>query len=96
MLINYLTAPDCVVWSAVLGSAAVPGILNPVPMMMKDGQGRLVCISDLASAPQLRERGIPTHVPALRPVVSAWPWDQPGLTSPLSRSRTRSDTNGKM
>ncbi|KAL8813599.1 MAG: hypothetical protein Q9200_000141 [Gallowayella weberi] len=27
ILTNYLTAPDCVIWSAVLASAAVPGIL---------------------------------------------------------------------
>jgi len=30
-LINYLTAPDCVIWSSLLASAAVPGILPPVP-----------------------------------------------------------------
>lgn len=27
ILTNYLTAPECVIWSAVLASAAVPGIL---------------------------------------------------------------------
>ena len=42
ILTNYLTAPDCVVWSAVLASAAVPGILNPIPMMMKKADGSLV------------------------------------------------------
>ena len=41
ILTNYLTAPDCVVWSAVLASAAVPGILNPVVLMMKRGDGSL-------------------------------------------------------
>ena len=35
ILCNYLTSPDCVIWSAVLASAAVPGILNPVVLMMK-------------------------------------------------------------
>ncbi|RDA84936.1 hypothetical protein CP532_5156 [Ophiocordyceps camponoti-leonardi (nom. inval.)] len=35
MLCNYLTSPDCVIWSAVLASAAVPGILNPVVLMAK-------------------------------------------------------------
>lgn len=35
ILTNYLTSPDCVIWSAVLASAAVPGILNPVVLMMK-------------------------------------------------------------
>lgn len=42
ILCNYLTSPDCVIWSAVLASAAVPGILNPVVLMMKTLDGTLV------------------------------------------------------
>jgi predicted acylesterase/phospholipase RssA len=42
ILCNYLTSPDCVIWSAVLASAAVPGILNPVVLMMKTREGNLV------------------------------------------------------
>ena len=41
ILANYLTAPNCVIWSAVIASAAVPGILNPVVLMMKTRDGRL-------------------------------------------------------
>ncbi|KAK3698561.1 hypothetical protein LTR37_016888 [Vermiconidia calcicola] len=41
ILVNYLTAPDCVIWSAVIASAAVPGILNPVVLMRKNRDGRL-------------------------------------------------------
>ncbi|EXV03914.1 patatin-like phospholipase and DUF3336 domain protein [Metarhizium robertsii] len=41
ILCNYLTSPDCVIWSAVLASAAVPGILNPVVLMMKLRDGTL-------------------------------------------------------
>ncbi|KAL8729848.1 MAG: hypothetical protein Q9166_004489 [cf. Caloplaca sp. 2 TL-2023] len=41
ILTNYLTAPNCVIWSAVLASAAVPGILNPVVLMMKTSKGTL-------------------------------------------------------
>ncbi|KAG8416441.1 hypothetical protein J3458_007027 [Metarhizium acridum] len=41
ILCNYLTSPDCVIWSAVLASAAVPGILNPVVLMMKLRDGKL-------------------------------------------------------
>lgn len=41
ILANYLTAPDCVIWSAVLASAAVPGILNPVVLMRKNKSGKL-------------------------------------------------------
>ncbi|KAL9063083.1 MAG: hypothetical protein Q9157_008433, partial [Trypethelium eluteriae] len=42
ILANYLTSPDCVIWSAVLASAAVPGIMNPVVLMKKMGDGTLV------------------------------------------------------
>ncbi|KAI1107261.1 patatin-like phospholipase domain-containing protein [Jackrogersella minutella] len=42
ILCNYLTSPDCVIWSAVLASAAVPGIQNPVVLMMKTRDGTLV------------------------------------------------------
>ncbi|KAI1824413.1 lipase [Xylaria intraflava] len=42
ILCNYLTSPNCVIWSAVLASAAVPGILNPVVLMMKTPDGSLV------------------------------------------------------
>ncbi|KAL9614657.1 MAG: hypothetical protein Q9167_000862 [Letrouitia subvulpina] len=45
ILANYLTAPDCVIWSAVLASAAVPGILNPVVLMMKTQSGSLAPFS---------------------------------------------------
>ncbi|KAK5664195.1 hypothetical protein OQA88_411 [Cercophora sp. LCS_1] len=41
ILCNYLTSPDCVIWSAVIASAAVPGILNPVVLMMKTRGGQL-------------------------------------------------------
>ncbi|KAI0180271.1 patatin-like phospholipase domain-containing protein [Hypoxylon sp. FL1284] len=41
ILCNYLTSPDCVIWSAVLASAAVPGIQNPVVLMMKNRDGSL-------------------------------------------------------
>lgn len=41
-LLNYLTAPDTIIWSAVLASAAVPGILNPVVLMQKLRDGRVV------------------------------------------------------
>ncbi|EIN10649.1 patatin-domain-containing protein [Punctularia strigosozonata HHB-11173 SS5] len=41
-LLNYLTTPDTVIWSALLASAAVPGILNPVVIMQKLKDGRIV------------------------------------------------------
>ncbi|KAE8148512.1 patatin-like phospholipase domain-containing protein [Aspergillus avenaceus] len=41
ILANHLTSPNCVIWSAVLASAAVPGILNPVVLMTKKRDGTL-------------------------------------------------------
>lgn len=42
LLNNHITSPDCVIWSAVLASAAVPGILNPIVLMKKTRDGSLV------------------------------------------------------
>lgn len=41
ILLNHLTAPDCCIFSAVLASAAVPGILNPVVLMTKTRAGTI-------------------------------------------------------
>ncbi|KAI0028467.1 acyl transferase/acyl hydrolase/lysophospholipase, partial [Vararia minispora EC-137] len=41
-ILNYITAPDTIIWSALLASAAVPGILNPVVLMQKLKDGRAV------------------------------------------------------
>ena len=41
-LLNYMTAPDTIIWSAILASAAVPGILNPVVLMQKLRDGQVV------------------------------------------------------
>ncbi|EPT03811.1 hypothetical protein FOMPIDRAFT_138969 [Fomitopsis schrenkii] len=41
-LLNYMTAPDTIIWSALLASAAVPGILNPVVLMQKLKDGTIV------------------------------------------------------
>ncbi|KAI9018243.1 acyl transferase/acyl hydrolase/lysophospholipase [Hyaloraphidium curvatum] len=41
-LLNYVTAPDVLVASAVLASSAVPGILKPVELQRKTASGRVV------------------------------------------------------
>lgn len=38
-LLNYLTAPHVLVWSAVLASCAIPGVYAPVELMMRDRYG---------------------------------------------------------
>lgn len=41
-LLNYHTAPNCIIWSSLLASAAVPGLLNPVCLMQKTRSGQAV------------------------------------------------------
>ncbi|TDL29739.1 patatin-domain-containing protein [Rickenella mellea] len=41
-LLNYMNAPDTVIWSAIIASAAVPGILQPVVLMQKIKDGSIV------------------------------------------------------
>lgn len=40
-LLNYINSPNCVIYSAVIASAAVPGILNPVLLLKKDANGKI-------------------------------------------------------
>ena len=41
-LLNYLTAPNAVVWSAVSCSSAFPGLFKPQDLLAKDQQGNFV------------------------------------------------------
>lgn len=41
-LLNYHTAPNCIIWSSLLASAAVPGLLPPVCLMQKTRSGQAV------------------------------------------------------
>eukprot|EP00357_Protocruzia_adherens_P026900 CAMPEP_0114983764 /NCGR_PEP_ID=MMETSP0216-20121206/6884_1 /TAXON_ID=223996 /ORGANISM="Protocruzia adherens, Strain Boccale" /LENGTH=640 /DNA_ID=CAMNT_0002345789 /DNA_START=294 /DNA_END=2216 /DNA_ORIENTATION=- len=41
-LLNYLTAPNVVIWSAALASCAIPFIYSPVELLAKDEKGELV------------------------------------------------------
>lgn len=42
MLLNYLTAPDVVIWSAASASCAVPGIYDSATLLSKDSKGSIV------------------------------------------------------
>ncbi|KAL9936950.1 hypothetical protein V8E36_004185 [Tilletia maclaganii] len=41
-LLNHLTSPHCIIWSSLLASAAVPGLLNPVCLMQKTKDGEAI------------------------------------------------------
>lgn len=76
ILANYLTSPNCVIWSAVLASAAVPGILNPVVLMMKKPDGALAPYSfghkwkDGSLRTDIPLKALDIHFNASFPIVS--------------------------
>ena len=37
-LLNYLTAPDVIVWSAVVASCSIPGVFDPRPLLVRDAE----------------------------------------------------------
>jgi len=41
-LLNYLTAPNVIIWSAAVASCALRFLFEPVPLMSKDREGKLV------------------------------------------------------
>lgn len=45
ILCNSITSPNCIIWSSLLASSAVPGILNPVVLMTKNNDGEVVPFS---------------------------------------------------
>lgn len=57
-LLNYLTAPNVLVWSAALASCAIPGIYAPVELMKKDEKtGKLSPYMEGGGAPIKWEDG---------------------------------------
>lgn len=45
ILCNSITSPNCIIWSSLLASSAVPGILNPVVLMTKNKSGEVIPFS---------------------------------------------------
>ena len=41
-LLNYLTAPHVLIWSAALCSSSVPGIYAPSPLMVREPDGEVL------------------------------------------------------
>ena len=76
ILANYKTSPNCVIWSAVIASAAVPGILNPVVLMMKKPDGTLAPYSfghkwkDGSLRTDIPLKALDVHFNASFPIVS--------------------------
>lgn len=103
ILANYVTAPDCVIWSAVIASAAVPGILNPVVLMRKLPSGKLEPFSfghkwkDGSLRTDIPLKSLNTHfgvnfsiVSQVNPHVSLWFFSNRGTVGrPVTHRRGR-------
>ncbi|KAJ2820845.1 hypothetical protein GGI24_004368, partial [Coemansia furcata] len=91
-LLNYVTAPDVLVWSAVLASAALPGALPPMVLLMKTRDGRVrpyteagslwrdgsFC-SDIPYGPDLRRLNVQfTVVSQVNPHISMFFYERGG------------------
>lgn len=60
-LLNYITAPDVIISSAVLASSAVPGVLNAAELVMKLSNGRQVPYSETGR--RWRDGSLRTDIP---------------------------------
>lgn len=60
ILCNNITSPNCVIWSSLLASSAVPGILNPVVLMMKNRDNS---ISPFSFGSKWRDGSLRTDIP---------------------------------
>ncbi|PPJ60003.1 hypothetical protein CBER1_02664 [Cercospora berteroae] len=103
ILANHITAPDCVIWSAVIASAAVPGILNPVVLMRKLPSGKLEPFSfghkwkDGSLRTDIPLKSLNTHfgvnfsiVSQVNPHVSLWFFSNRGTVGrPVTHRRGR-------
>ncbi|KAJ1873495.1 hypothetical protein LPJ55_002243 [Coemansia sp. RSA 990] len=45
-LLNYITAPNVIIWSAVLASACLPGVMQPMVLLMKTRDGQVKPYTD--------------------------------------------------
>lgn len=61
ILCNNITSPHCIIWSSLLASAAIPGILNPVVLMMKNPNNSEVVSFSLGS--KWRDGSLRTDIP---------------------------------
>ncbi|KAK6895043.1 Patatin-like phospholipase domain-containing protein [Candida tropicalis] len=61
ILCNDITSPHCIIWSTLLASSAVPGILNPVVLMMKNPANGQVIPFSLGS--KWRDGSLRTDIP---------------------------------
>lgn len=96
-LLNYLTAPNVLIWTAALASNALPGLYEPVELLCKDSSGDVVRWAPYGSIRFARSADAHTPFERLSElfnvnnfiVSQARPYLAPFLSSPLHRHRRR-------
>lgn len=95
-LLNYLTAPNVLIWTAALASNALPGLYEPVELLCKDQDGNVVPWAPYGGVRFLRSE---VEMPFAKIselftvnnfiISQARPYLAPFLSSPLHRHRRR-------
>lgn len=74
---NFITAPNCVIFSAILASAAVPLVMNPVVLLEKKKDGT---VRPWKFQGKHKDGSLRVDVPleSLHTVSESWPnaWEQ--------------------
>ena len=65
-LLNYLTAPNVVVWSAVLASCAIPGMFAKVELMQKLSDGSIIQYDPSSQRMQFMDGSVASDLPMQR------------------------------
>ncbi|KAK4687123.1 hypothetical protein P7C73_g3007, partial [Tremellales sp. Uapishka_1] len=61
ILLNHLTAPNCLIWSAIIASAAVPGILNSVRFFIQIRSGPILISAQVVLMAKDRNGQVKPH-----------------------------------
>ena len=65
-LLNYLTAPNVLVWSATVASSAIPGIYQPVDLWMKTENGQAVPYNPRSTGFRFQDGSVGSDLPMQR------------------------------
>lgn len=62
-LLNYLTAPNVLIWSAVVASCAIPGMFAPVELMQKLDNGEIIQYDPCTNRMQFQDGSVGSDLP---------------------------------
>ena len=65
-LLNYLTAPNVLIWSAIVASCAIPGMFDPVELMMKIENGKVIAYCPPSRGIQFTDGSVAGDLPMQR------------------------------